>query len=104
MHGVVHLDDTAYDDVQRQFSRLAAFGGDDQLEVVLANEADIEAAGVPIASYIAAGTDHTILGKADLYTLETDGVRVIDWLAAYVRGESVDDVRCTDCGRPDGEG
>ena len=92
--------DNAYDDVQRQFSQLSEIGDGDVLTVVQANEENIEASGVPIHSYVAPGTDHTILGTPALYTLEVEGVSFLDWLTRYVAGEDVEDVACTDCGEP----
>ena len=53
-----------------------------------------------MASYIAAGTDHTSLGSPAFYTLETDGVAFRDWFASFVDGDVPDDVVCTDCGDP----
>ena len=94
--------DNAYDDVQQQFSELAAVGGGDLLTVIQANEAGIEAAGVPVDSYIAPGTDHTILLAPEVYTLEVEGVAFIDWLAGLVAGDDLDDVVCTECGAPAG--
>lgn len=95
--------DNAYDDVQTSFSSLAGFGGDDLREVIVANEAYIEDAGVDVASFLAPGTDHTILGTPALYTLEVDGTSFLDWLTAYAEGEDVPDVACTgDCGDPAG--
>lgn len=92
--------DNAYDDVQSSFSSLAGFAGDDLREVIVANEAYIENAGVDVASFLAPGTDHTILGTPALYTLEVDGTSFLDWLTAYADGEDVPDVACTgDCGR-----
>lgn len=92
--------DAAYDEVQQEFSDAAGFAGDDLLTTIQDNEAQIEAAGVPVASYIPPGTVHTILGDNLLYTLEVDGVPFIDWLTDYVAGDEVDDVVCTDCGNP----
>jgi len=92
--------DYAYDDVQRQFSQLSGIGEGDVLGVIEATEADIEASGVPISSYVAPGTDHTILGTDAVYTLEVEGVSFLDWLTRYVEGEDVEDVACTDCGEP----
>ncbi len=54
--------DNAYDEVQQSFSSLAGLGDGDLLSIIQTNEAAIEDAGVPVASYIAPGTDHTILG------------------------------------------
>lgn len=94
--------DNAYDKVQKSFSSLAAVGGGDQKAVILANEDQIEQAGVPIESYLAPGDDHTILPRKDFYTLETNGVRFIDWFRRYLAGEQVGDVHCTDCAPPPG--
>ena len=93
--------DTAYDEVQADFSELAGFGGDDLKVVITDNEAYIEDGGVPVASYLAPGELHTILGRADLYDLEVDGVSFLDWLTDYANGGDVPDVACTgDCDRP----
>ncbi len=91
--------DNAWDEVQQQFTSLSGLSSDDLPDLLTGNEAQIEAAGVPVASYLAAGTDHTILGSDALYTLETEGVAFLDWLTAFVEGESVDDVTCVDCGQ-----
>ncbi|MET0489386.1 MAG: pectin acetylesterase-family hydrolase [Acidimicrobiales bacterium] len=92
--------DAAYDEVQQEFSDAAGFAGDDLKTTIQNNEAQIEADGVPVASYISPGTVHTILGDNAMYTLEVDGVPFIDWLTAYVEGDEVDDVVCTDCQNP----
>ena len=54
--------DAAYDEVQQEFSDAAGFAGDDLKTTIQDNEAQIEDAGVPVASYISPGTVHTILG------------------------------------------
>jgi hypothetical protein len=92
--------DAAYDEVQQEFSDAAGFAGDDLKTTIQDNEAQIEEAGVPVASYISPGTVHTILGDDLMYTLEVDGVPFIDWLTDYVAGDEVDDVVCTDCENP----
>ena len=93
--------DTAYDDVQSSFSELAGFAGDDLKTTIQDNEAYIEDGGVEVASYLAPGTVHTILGTPALYDLEVDGTSFLDWLTAYADGEDVPDVACSgDCGNP----
>ena len=94
--------DNAYDDVQQSFSSLAGLDTGDLLEIIQANEAGIEAGGVEVASYIAPGTDHTILGENAMYSLEVEGVSFLDWLTDYVAGDDVPDVACTDCENPAG--
>lgn len=93
--------DTAYDEVQSSFSQLAGFSGDDLKTTIQDNGAYIEDGGTDVASYLAPGTVHTILGTPALYTLEVDGTSFLDWLTAYADGEDVPDVTCTgDCGDP----
>ena len=93
--------DTAYDEVQSSFSQLAGFSGDDLKTTIQDNEAYIEDGGVEVASYLAPGTVHTILGTPALYDLEVDGTSFLDWLTAYADGEDVPDVACSgDCGNP----
>jgi Pectinacetylesterase len=92
--------DAAYDETQQAFTDLAALSSDDLLTLIQTNEEQIEAAGVPIHSYIPAGTEHTILGSPEMYTLETAGASFLDWLTRYVAGEDVEDVVCTECGDP----
>lgn len=93
--------DTAEDDVQLQFLRIAGTNVDDGLQPLLdANEADIDAAlegQDNYRSYIAPGELHTIMLNPAFYTYETDGVRVRDWVASLATGEPVDDVHCGDC-------
>ena len=57
----------------------------------------VEAGGSPLASYVAPGTDHTIMGSDEFYELEVEGVRLIDWFTQLVSGDPPADVRCTEC-------
>ena len=89
--------DYAYDEAQVFYAGLVGVGADELLTLIDRNESEIEAAGVELASYTAAGTDHTILWRDELYELEVEGVRLIDWVADLVRGDTPPDVRCGDC-------
>ena len=93
--------DYAYDEVQSNFAALAGIPADDLLSFIDQTEAQIEAEGVPIASYIAPGTEHTIVGGDEFYEMEVEGVRLVDFLATLVDGGVPDDVSCVDCARPD---
>lgn len=89
--------DHAFDSVQASFSAIAGISAD-RLDVLIdGNAAEIEASGVPVASFVAPGTTHTILGRDLVYTQEVEGVRFIDWLTGLVEGTPVDDVHCTVC-------
>ena len=92
--------DNAYDETQQQFSTLSGISDGDLFDIIQANEAGIEDAGVEVSSYIAPGTEHTILGDDALYDLEVEGTSFLEWLTDFVAGDAVDDVVCTDCGNP----
>jgi hypothetical protein len=68
------------------------------LAVIDTNEAAIEAAGVILHSYTAPGQGHGILEFETFYTLEVNGVKLVDWIEAIIAGEPLDDVHCDDCG------
>ncbi len=93
--------DHAFDEVQSSFSALAGLEDSSVKAVLDINEELTEAAGIDLPVYIAPGTDHTVLGTEEFYDLEVEGTRFVDWLAAFVNGEPIDDVVCTECGRPD---
>ena len=89
--------DNAFDSVQVFFAGLSGFDATNVDQLIRSNEAAIEEAGVPVISYLAPGTDHTILWLDSLYTLEVEGVAFVDWLTAVLAGDEVDDVACQDC-------
>ena len=67
------------------------------LDLIDANEAAIEAAGVEQHSYIAPGDGHRILELDEFYDLEVNDVRLVDWVEALIAGDPLDDVHCDDC-------
>ncbi len=89
--------DYAYDAVQTIFGQLAGFGGDDLLTAIDANEAQIEQGGVDLLSYIAPGSEHTVLTSERFYTEAVNGVPLLDWVTALANGTPVADVHCTEC-------
>jgi Pectinacetylesterase len=66
-------------------------------EVLDANEAAIEDAGVVLHSYTAPGDGHGIFEWPTFYEMEVNGVKLVDWVAALIAGEPFDDVHCVDC-------
>jgi hypothetical protein len=92
--------DFAYDEVQASFAALGGVDADDLLAFIEVSESDIEAAGVPIASYTAPGTTHTILGSDGFYEMDVEGVRLVDFFATLVGGAVPADVQCVECERP----
>lgn len=53
------------------------------------------------SSYLAWGSTHTILATPLFYTMQTNGVRFLDWFTAQLNGEAVGSVRCEDCNQPE---
>ncbi len=89
--------DHAFDEVQATFGALAGVAADDLVTLIDETEAQVEAGGVPLATFVAPGTDHTIIGGDGFYEMEVGGVRLVDWLAALVDGEVPADVHCDVC-------
>lgn len=62
---------------------------------------EIAAGADNFASYTAAGDVHCIITRDEVYSAETAGTPVIDWIGALASGTAVDDVHCEpDCGEP----
>jgi hypothetical protein len=89
--------DFAYDEVQTFFMDLAGVDTSDLVASIDTNESAIEAAGVTQHSYTAPGTDHVIVGDDLIYTIELNGVTLVDWIAALITGQPLDDVHCDGC-------
>ena len=89
--------DNAFDSTQEFFASLAGFDASSLDQLMYLNEANIEAAGVNQASFMAPGREHTILYRDLLYTQEVEGVAFLDWLTTFLEGTDVDDVACVDC-------
>ena len=89
--------DYAFDDVQASFAALAGVGADEVVRQIDATEAQVEAGGVPLAVFVAPGTEHTIIGGDEVYDMEVEGVRLIDWITELVGGEVPADVHCVEC-------
>lgn len=83
----------ARDAVQGKFLELLGGGGD--LEQGLrANMADLHQAIPTFRSYIAAGANHTILGKPEFYTTTAGGQPLNQWLADFIAGKDEPDADC----------
>lgn len=89
--------DYAFDSVLAGYAALAGASAGDLVSVMRANEQKVEASGAMVATWIAPGSDHTILQRPSLYTEVLNGVRFIEWLNEFLSGESVEDQICTDC-------
>jgi Pectinacetylesterase len=89
--------DYAFDNVQSSFAALAGIDPSNLVSLIDTNEQQIEAAGVPLASYVAPGSDHTVLHKPGFYTETVNGVVFVDWVTDLVEGMAVSDVHCQEC-------
>lgn len=89
--------DYAYDEHQASWFPHVGLDPGDLLARIDANEAEIEAAGVGLASYIAPGEEHTVLTEDRFYTEEVDGRPLVTWVAELIAGDPVDDVHCAEC-------
>jgi hypothetical protein len=49
------------------------------------------------ALHTAPGQGHGILEFEAFYALEVNGVKLVDWIAALIAGEPLDDVHCDQC-------
>jgi Pectinacetylesterase len=89
--------DYAYDQEAAQGAESLGLDPSELLAVIDANEAAIEDAGVVQHSYTAPGDGHGILEWPQFYELEVNGVRLVDWVAALIAGQPLDDVHCAEC-------
>lgn len=55
------------------------------------------------ASYLAGGDEHCILPRDEFHTVESGGVKLVDWLGEMVAGKPPADVVCEGdaCGAPE---
>lgn len=91
---------TLYDEVQAFFRSLIP--GTPPIEDSLPDALDAIAAATPnFRSYLAGGSQHTILHLPEFYTVAADGVAIRDWVAALAAGEPVESVTCDPCEAPE---
>jgi len=89
--------DYAFDQTQAFFGSLAGVGADELVTLIDATEALGETSGIEISAYVAPGSAHTVMRGPEVYELEVEGVRLIDWLTELFGGTSPADVHCVDC-------
>ncbi len=82
-----------------QVSYFEFMGGDEAAwsAGMLESVAAIESRASNFCSFTADGEQHCILGAENLYSMEADGVRVVDWLQGLLDGADVGSVSCLDC-------
>jgi hypothetical protein len=94
---------TQYDEDQAFF--FSAMGGGNTYEWSTQMNAHVGeiADTVPnFASYLAGGFEHCIIPRDDFYTVESGGVKLVDWLSEMTQGKQPADVACEGdaCGAP----
>jgi hypothetical protein len=89
--------DYAFDEAQAFYGGLVGVAEDDLVTLIDDIEAAIESTGADIASYVAPGGGHTVLDSDELFEIEVEGVRLIDWLTELVDGGRPADVHCVEC-------
>jgi len=50
-------------------------------------------------NFQAPGEQHCIIVQPNFYTVESNGVKLVDWLSDLIDGEPVENITCTDCSR-----
>jgi Pectinacetylesterase len=89
--------DYAYDEKQEFWYPFLGIAGKDVLSLMRRNEQQIEDAGATLLSYVAPGSDHTVIGDGPFYAETVDGVKLVDWVTRLIAGEPVDDMHCRKC-------
>ena len=89
--------DYAYDREAAEGAKERGWDPSKLLDVIDANEAAIEKAGVVLHSYTAAGDSHGIFEYERFYEIEVNGVKLVDWVSTLIEGERLDDVHCQNC-------
>ena len=89
--------DYAFDSTQAFFGSLAGIAPDDLVTLIDETEAQVESSGTNLAVYVAPGTQHTIMRSPEVYTMEVEGARLLDWLAELIAGPTPPDVHCVTC-------
>lgn len=94
---------TAYDEDQTFF--FSVMGGGDACEWsrrMRRNVREIAQNTPNFTAYLPGGTQHCILGRDDFYTVETDGMKLVDWVNRMLDGERPPVVACegAECGAP----
>jgi hypothetical protein len=89
--------DWAYDPNAAESAESIGVDPSKLLELLDANEAAIEKAGVVLHSYTAPGDGHGIFEWPAFYEMEVNGVTLVDWVTRLIAGEPIDDIHCNDC-------
>ena len=70
---------------------------DDLVSLIDSNEQLVESGGVDLHTYVAPGTEHTVVQKPGFYTERVGGIRLVDWVTELLGDDPPADVHCTEC-------
>jgi hypothetical protein len=98
-NGRIYMFDHAYDNTQFFYIELLSGQHANMLELINTNREIIREQLPGLRSYTAGGMKHTILFDPLFYKVQTDGVRIRDWVAAIAAGDEVQDIHCSNCVR-----
>lgn len=93
---------TAYDNNQAFY--FSAMGGGDQFawsEQMYERMDYAESLADNVTTFIAPGERHCIVVFDAFYEVESNGVRLVDWVNQLIAGERPESVRCVDCEPPE---
>ncbi len=82
------------------FEVMGGSGAAEWSNLMLESIAEIESRADNFCAYLAPGESHCIVTRNSLYTRESDGVLLVDWLGDLLAGTETGSVRCEDCGSP----
>jgi len=85
------------DEVQRYFLTLMGQRGIRLMDLLEANLSEIGAGSSEFSSYLIPGSDHGIIREDQFYEVMVDGVRLRDWTADLISGETLESVDCGVC-------
>ncbi len=89
-----------YDRVQQRYFSIGQYDPAAFLAESLDNTLTSIANNAPnFRAYTAEGDVHCLTPRAEFYEYEVNGVRLVDWVAAYAQGEDVETIHCENCER-----
>ena len=89
---------TAFDENQTfYFTAMGGSGKEEWSEKMYASIGEIEERTDNFAAFIAPGEQHCILLYENFYTVNADGLRLVDWLSGMIDRGPVQSAKCTDC-------
>jgi len=80
---------------------IAALGLMPYAEALAENHAQIEAGTDSFRYYTAWGSGHCLIDSPDFYRMQTNGVRLRDWVAGLAAGQPVENIECVNCTTPE---